>query len=213
MEKVKLKSPNPKSWQYVNYSGSVLILPLVFLTYSSKFFVMAIAAPFNLKKWIDEHRDLLKPPVGNQCVYKDAENFIVMVVGGPNSRKDYHYNESEELFYQVEGDIVVKIIDEGQPKDIHIKEGDMFLLPPKTPHSPQRGPSTVGLVIEKVRETEEDGFLWYCENCGNKLYEEYLHVSDIVKQLPPVMEGFYADETKRTCSKCGSVMAPPVRKG
>lgn len=174
---------------------------------------MAIAAPFNLKKWIDDNRNLLKPPVGNQCVYKDAENFIVMVVGGPNSRKDYHYNESEELYYQIEGDITVKIIEEGKPRDILIREGDMFLLPPKTPHSPQRGPNTVGLVIEKVREKEEDGFLWYCENCGNKLYEEYLHVSDIVKQLPPVMDGFYASEQKRTCAKCHAVMSPPVRKG
>ena len=174
---------------------------------------MPVAAPFNLKKWIDEHRDLLKPPVGNQCIYKDAENFIVMVVGGPNSRKDYHYNESEELYYQVEGNIVLKIIDDGAPKDIPINEGDMFLLPPKTPHSPQRGPNTVGLVIEKVRATEEDGFLWYCENCGNKLYEEYKVITDIVTQLPPVMEAFYKDEHKRTCSKCGAVMAPPVRKG
>jgi 3-hydroxyanthranilate 3,4-dioxygenase len=190
-----------------------LYLPQKKLTYGSKNLHMPIAAPFNLKKWIDEHRDLLKPPVGNQCVYKDAENFIVMVVGGPNSRKDYHYNETEELYYQLEGDIVVKIIDNGVPRDIHINEGDMFLLPPKTPHSPQRGPGTVGLVIEKVREKEDDGFLWYCEKCGNKLYEEYLHVSDIVKQLPPVMEGFYADEHKRTCNNCGAVMAPPIRKG
>ncbi len=174
---------------------------------------MAISAPFNLKKWIDEHRDLLKPPVGNHCIYKDAENFIVMVVGGPNSRKDYHYNESEELYYQVEGDIVVKIIEDGKPRDIQINEGDIFLLPPQTPHSPQRGPNTVGLVIEKVRETEEDGFLWYCENCGHKLYEEKLHVSDIVKQLPPVMEGFYASEEKRTCTECGSVMSPPIKRG
>ena len=89
----------------------------------------------------------------------------------------------------------------------------MFLLPPKTPHSPQRGENTVGLVIEKVRETEEDGFLWFCENCGNKLYEEKLHVSDIVSQLPPVMEGFYKSEERRTCDKCGAVMSPPVRKG
>jgi 3-hydroxyanthranilate 3,4-dioxygenase len=174
---------------------------------------MAIPAPFNLKKWIDENRNLLKPPVGNQCVYKDAENFIVMVVGGPNSRKDYHFNETEELYYQLEGDIVVKIIDNGVPRDIHINEGDMFLLPPKTPHSPQRGPNTVGLVIEKVREGENDGFLWFCEKCGNKLYEEYLHVSDIVKQLPPVMDGFYSDEHKRTCNECGSVMSPPVKRG
>jgi 3-hydroxyanthranilate 3,4-dioxygenase len=175
---------------------------------------MSITAPFNLKKWIDENRDLLKPPVGNQCVYKDASNFIVMVVGGPNSRKDYHFNESEELFYQIEGDIIVKVIDEGKFRDIHIKEGEMFLLPPRTPHSPQRGANTVGMVIEKIREgEEEDGFLWYCENCGHKLYEKKMVVTDIVKQLPPVMEGFYSDEHKRTCESCGSVMAPPVRKG
>lgn len=169
-------------------------------------------APFNLKKWIDENRDLLKPPVGNQCVYKDAENFIVMVVGGPNARKDYHFNETEELYYQVEGDIVVKIIDNGEFKDIPIKEGEMFLLPPKTPHSPQRGAGTVGLVIEKKRETEDDGFMWFCENCGHKLYEETLHVDDIVKQLPPVMNRFWEDTMKRTCEKCGAVMQAPVNK-
>jgi 3-hydroxyanthranilate 3,4-dioxygenase len=174
---------------------------------------MPVISPFNLKKWIDDNRDLLKPPVGNFCLYKHAENFIVMIVGGPNSRKDYHYNESEELYYQVEGNIVLKIIDEGVHKDIAINEGDMFLLPPKTPHSPQRGEGTVGLVIEKVRENEEDGFLWYCENCGNKLYEEYKVITDIVAQLPPVMEGFYKNEDKRTCTKCGSVMAPPIKKG
>ena len=174
-----------------------------------------IAAPFNLKKWIDEHRHLLKPPLGNQCVYKDAENFIVMVVGGPNARKDYHYNESEELYYQVEGNIVVKIIDEGKPRDIEINEGDMFLLPPQTPHSPQRGPGTVGLVIEKVREeaeNEEDAFMWFCEKCGNKLHEEFVFVKDIVKQLPPIMERFYSNQDLRTCKNCGHVMEPPVKK-
>lgn len=112
---------------------------------------MAIQAAFNFKQWIDEHRHLLKPPVGNATVYQDTE-FIIMVVGGPNSRKDYHYNEGEEFFYQLEGDITVKVIDEGVPRDIHIKEGEIFLLPPKTPHSPQRGENTVGLVIERKRE-------------------------------------------------------------
>ena len=174
---------------------------------------MAIAAAFNLKNWVNENRDKLKPPVGNQCVYTDAKNFIVMIVGGPNARKDYHFNESEELYFQLEGNITLKIIDEGTPRDIAINEGDMFLLPPNTPHSPQRGEGTVGLVIEKVREQEKDGFLWYCENCGHKLYEEFLPISDIVKQLPPVMDGFYKDENKRTCSECGTVMSAPVKKG
>ena len=112
---------------------------------------MPIAAPFNLKNWVNENRDKLKPPVGNQCVYTDAKNFIVMIVGGPNARKDYHFNESEELYYQLEGNITLKIIDEGTPRDIAINEGDMFLLPPNTPHSPQRGEGTVGLVIEKMK--------------------------------------------------------------
>lgn len=176
---------------------------------------MSVIAPLNLKKWIDDNRDLLKPPIGNQCIYKNAENFIVMVVGGPNSRKDYHYNESEELYYQVEGNIELKIIDDGKPRTLKINEGDMFLLPPKTPHSPQRPANTVGLVIEKIRqeeEHEEDAFMWFCENCGNKLYEEYVFVSDIVQQLPPIMERFYSDKSKRTCKKCGTVMEAPAGK-
>jgi 3-hydroxyanthranilate 3,4-dioxygenase len=171
---------------------------------------MPVQRPFNLGKWIEEHRHLLKPPVGNQSVYKDAGDFIVMVVGGPNSRKDFHYNESEELFYQLEGDVVVRIQEDDKIVDIPIKQGEMFLLPGKVPHSPQRGPNTVGLVIEKKREsTEMDAFMWFCENCHNKLYEEFVNVTDIVKQLPPLMERFYSDIDKRTCKKCGTVMEPP----
>ena len=174
---------------------------------------MPVQRPFNLNKWIDEHRHLLKPPVGNQSVYVDAGDFIVMVVGGPNSRKDFHYNEGEELFDQLQGDIVVRIQEEGKIVDINIKEGDMFLLPGRTPHSPQRSADTVGLVIEIKRKTEEmDGFMWFCERCDNKLYEEYAHVTDIVAQLPPIMQRFYSDDDKRTCKQCGTVMQPPVKK-
>jgi 3-hydroxyanthranilate 3,4-dioxygenase len=172
---------------------------------------MAIPGSLNFKQWIDEHRHLLKPPVGNAKVYEDTE-FIIMVVGGPNNRKDYHYNEGEEFFYQLEGDITVKIIDEGNPRDIHIREGEIFLLPPQTPHSPQRPANTVGLVVERKREPKElDAFMWFCENCGNKLYEEFLPLTDIVTQLPPIFERFYADESKRTCTACGTVMEPPAK--
>src|SRR5215204_2108828 len=140
---------------------------------------MAVRRPFNLKKWIEENREILKPPVGNKNLYADAGDYIVMIVGGPNSRKDFHYNESEELFYQLEGDINVRIQDEGKIVDMPIKAGDMFLLPAKVPHSPQRGENSIGLVIEKVREgNETDGFLWFCENCGEKLHEEYLKLTD-----------------------------------
>jgi 3-hydroxyanthranilate 3,4-dioxygenase len=174
---------------------------------------MALQPAFNFKKWIDENRHLLKPPVGNAQVFKGNKDFIVMVVGGPNSRKDFHYNEGEEFFYQLEGDIVVRIIDEnGKPQNIEIKEGDIFLLPGKVPHSPQRKEGTVGLVIERYRrEGEKDGFIWLCENCDHKLYEEYFEMTDIVKQLPEVMQTFYGDVEKRTCKNCGTIMEPPKK--
>jgi len=166
--------------------------------------------PFNIKQWIDDNRHLLKPPVGNQQVYKGNDDFIVMVVGGPNNRKDYHWEEGEEFFYQLEGDIVVKIIEDGKPVDIHIKEGDIYLLPPRVPHSPQRPANSVGIVIERYRKLgEKDGFLWYCENCNHKLYEEYFELTDIVTQLPKVMQTFYNSEELRTCKNCGTVMPKP----
>ncbi|MBU3742051.1 MAG: 3-hydroxyanthranilate 3,4-dioxygenase [Candidatus Kapabacteria bacterium] len=172
---------------------------------------MAVLPPIDFQGWIDEHRHLLKPPVGNAKVYEDTE-FIVMVVGGPNARKDFHFNEGEEFFYQIEGDITVKIMDEGVPRDIHIKQGEIFLLPPRTPHSPQRPANTVGLVIERKRAQRElDAFMWFCESCGTKLYEEFLPLTDIVKQLPPIFERFYSNEEIRTCSTCGSVMQPPQK--
>jgi 3-hydroxyanthranilate 3,4-dioxygenase len=171
---------------------------------------MAIRKPINFQAWIDDHRDILKPPVGNQVVYKDNDDFIVMVVGGPNGRKDYHYNETEEFYHMIEGDMVLKIIDEGQPVDIPIKQGEIFLLPPKVPHSPQRPAGSIGLVMELHRKPEEkDGLMWFCENCNHKLYDEYFALTDIVSQLPPVMERFYSSEEKRTCSNCGTVMQKP----
>ncbi len=171
---------------------------------------MAIAAPFNLKKWIDENRHLLKPPVGNQQVYKGNDDFIVMVIGGPNSRKDYHYEDGEELFYQLEGDITVKTIQDGKNIDVTIREGEMYLLPAHIPHSPQRPANTVGLVVERTRRNnEKDSFQWYCEKCNEKLYEEFFELTDIVTQLPKVMKNFYDSEDRRTCKHCGTVMSPP----
>ena len=159
--------------------------------------------PINFKNWINEHRHLLKPPVGNKVVYEDTE-FIIMVVGGPNTRSDYHINEGEEFFYQLEGNIVLKIIEGGEFKDIPINEGDIFLLPPKVPHSPQRTANSVGLVVERKRaEHEKDGFAWFCDKCKCKLHSEYFHLTDIVKQLPEVFTRFWNDETKTTCQKCG----------
>jgi 3-hydroxyanthranilate 3,4-dioxygenase len=167
---------------------------------------MGRLAPINLQKWIDEHRHLLKPPVGNKLVYEDSE-FVIMVVGGPNSRTDYHDDPGEEFFYQIEGDIVLKVVEEGKLVDVPIREGEVFLLPAHVHHSPRRPASTVGLVIERKRGTDElDGFIWYCEHCGEELYSEYLHVSDIVSQLPPVFERFYGNEANCLCRKCGAKM-------
>lgn len=168
-----------------------------------------ITRPFNFKKWIDENRHLLKPPVNNKVVYKDAE-FIVMVVGGPNSRKDYHYNESEEFFYQLEGDIIVQIQENGKAVEVPIKEGEIFLLPPRVPHNPRRFVNTIGLVMErKRRDGEKDGLLWFCEKCNEKLHEEYFKLTDITSQFQSVFEKFYNSTELRTCKKCGHVMDPP----
>lgn len=160
---------------------------------------------FNFKNWIDENRHLLKPPVGNKVVWKDQE-FIVMVVGGPNSRTDFHVNQSEEFFYQLEGNMTLKIMTpEGEPQDVRIREGDIFLLQPGTPHSPQREENSVGLVIERRRrEGEIDGLQWYCEKCHHKLYEEYFKLTDIETQFPEVFERYY-ESSATTCSKCGHV--------
>ena len=165
--------------------------------------------PINFKNWIDENRHLLKPPVGNKVVYENTE-FIIMVVGGPNTRKDYHIDEGEEFFYQLEGDMVLRIMQDGKPKDINIKEGEIFLLPPKVPHSPQRFENTIGLVVErKRREGELDGFQWYCDECSSLLYEKYFVLTDIVKQLPPIFDGFWQEDKVRICKQCNAYLEKP----
>lgn len=170
---------------------------------------MSTLRPFNFKKWIDENRHLLKPPVNNKVVYKDAE-FIIMVVGGPNSRKDYHYNESEEFFYQLEGDIVVTIQEDNKAVQVPIKEGDIFLLPPRVPHNPIRFKDTIGLVIERRRrEGEMDGLMWFCEKCNTKLHEEKFVLNDIASQFQGIFAKFYNSVDLRTCKSCGTILEPP----
>jgi 3-hydroxyanthranilate 3,4-dioxygenase len=168
-----------------------------------------VTRPFNFKKWIDENRHLLKPPVNNKVVYKDAE-FIVMVVGGPNSRKDYHYNESEEFFYQLEGNATVQIQENGKAVEVPISEGDIFLLPPKVPHNPKRFANSIGLVMERKRRADEkDGLLWFCENCNHPLHAVYFNLTDITSQFQTEFKLFYENKDLRTCKKCGTVMDPP----
>jgi len=165
-----------------------------------------VKRPFNLNKWIKENRHELKPPVGNRNLYRDAGDYIVMIVAGPNARKDYHYNETEELFYQLEGDINVRIQEDGKAIDIPIGAGDMFLLPAKVPHSPMRSEGSLGLVIEVKRPDLTDGLLWFCENCNNKLHETYFTLENIEKDFLPRFKDFYESEDLRTCSNCQHVM-------
>lgn len=174
---------------------------------------MAIQPPFNLTKWIEEHRDSLKPPVGNKNLYKDAGDYIVMVVAGPNARKDYHYNETEELFYQLEGQIEVHIQEEGQKKTFHLGPGDMYLHPAKVPHSPVRHPGSIGLVVERKRAgmNVDDGLLWFCDTCNHKLYEAYFTLNDIETDFLGHFKTFYGSEQLRTCDNCGTVMAADER--
>lgn len=169
---------------------------------------MKTIAPFNLNQWIKENKDLLKPPVANKNLYKESDDYIVMIVGGPNARKDYHYNETEELFYQLKGNITIYIQENGEKKAIHLNEGDMFLLPAKVPHSPNRTENSIGLVIERKRENLglQDGLLWYCDNCNHKLHDVYFELHNIEKDFLPHFEKFYNSEKLRTCTKCGTVM-------
>lgn len=168
---------------------------------------MAIKRPFNLQKWIDENRDVLKPPIGNKNLYVEAGDFIVMIVGGPNARKDYHYNETEELFYQLEGDIIVKIQEDGKSVEVPIKAGDIYLHPAKVPHSPIRPANSVGLVIERVRnEDHTDGLMWFCDKCNHKLHETYFPLKNIEKDFLSRFREFYSSKDLRTCDNCGHVM-------
>jgi len=159
---------------------------------------------FNFQNWIDEHRHLLKPPVGNKQVWADGE-FIVMVVGGPNHRTDYHYNSTPEFFYQLEGNLTLKVLDDGAFKDIPVGPGEIFLLPGGVPHSPQREAGSVGLVIEQLRGGQQDGLQWYCPNCGHLVYEERFLLQNVETDFPPIFDRFYNSEANRTCSNCGTL--------
>tara|TARA_B100000965_G_C19193267_1_gene584088 strand:+ start:52 stop:579 length:528 start_codon:yes stop_codon:yes gene_type:complete len=173
---------------------------------------MAIPFPFNLNQWIEDNRELLKPPIGNKNLYVDAKDFIIMIVGGPNARKDYHYNETEELFFQIEGDISVKTQQENKMVEVKIKQGEMFLLPPKIPHSPIRPEGSVGLVIERKRESHhKDGLMWFSDTANTKLYEEYFHLTNIEKDFLPVFKRFYSNEKLRTCPVSGEIMEADPR--
>lgn len=171
-----------------------------------------LATPINLAKWIEQNRDQLKPPVGNKCVWED-DCFIVMVVGGPNARKDYHVNSTSEYFHQIKGDIAVGVIDPetGKREDIIIREGETFLLPPNVPHSPKRPAGTIGVVVEQKRPAGvKDKLQWYNEDTNDLLYEREFTLENIAVDLKKIMEEFWSNDDLRRNPKTGKVMAPPT---
>ena len=174
---------------------------------------MSLFQPLNLRKWVEEHRHELKPPVGNKMVWRDDRDTIIMVVGGPNARKDYHVNATEEFFYQIEGDITLGIIhpETGKPEEIIIREGEIYLLPANIPHSPQRAAGTIGLVIEQKRpEGARDKLQWYSDDTHELVYEAEFDLDNIETDMTGIMSEFWSNEELRTCKSTGSVIAPPV---
>lgn len=167
---------------------------------------------FNLLEVIEKVRDELMPPVCNRNLTPESKDYITMLVAGPNARKDFHYNETEELFYQLEGDITVVTIQDGRRKEIQVKEGELFILPASIPHSPVRPEGSLGIVIEKVRKkSEKDGLMWFCESCDHKLYEAYFKLESIEKDFLPVFKTFYESEELRTCDACGNMLPTDSR--
>lgn len=165
--------------------------------------------PINLWKFIEENKDQLKPPVNNKVIWKDTE-LMVMLLGGPNKRRDFHIDPSEELFYQLKGDCYVEIINkEGKREIITVKEGEMFLLPPNVPHSPHRVADTIGLVIERSRpEGELESFVWFCEKCDHMMHRTTVQLTNIEIQVKEAIQAFNSNEDLRKCDKCGHEAAP-----
>jgi 3-hydroxyanthranilate 3,4-dioxygenase len=168
---------------------------------------VTVTPAINFTKWISENEHLLKPPVNNKQLFTDAGDFIVMVVGGPNQRTDFHVDPYEEWFYQYRGSMHVNVVTSDGPERVDIREGEMWLLPRNTPHSPQRPEAgSIGLVLERIREEGTlEKFQWYCPNCNALVHEVELQVRDIAADLPPVFTAFYGDEAARTCKNCGTV--------
>ncbi|MBI4569527.1 MAG: 3-hydroxyanthranilate 3,4-dioxygenase [Planctomycetes bacterium] len=172
--------------------------------------MVTVGPPFNLRAWIAEHRALLQPPVGNALVWEDT-SFMVMIVGGPNQRADYHINPTEEFYHQIEGDITLRIRENDRPRDIPIRQGEVFLLPSGIPHSPQRPAGTVGMVVEHKRpKTLNDHLRWYCPACDHVLHDAAFHLTNLAKQIKPVIQEFFSRPDLRTCAKCGHVLQPPA---
>jgi 3-hydroxyanthranilate 3,4-dioxygenase len=175
---------------------------------------MRFGQPFALDAWLDKNRDQLKPPVSNKLLFEEP-GMIAQIIGGPNTRVDFHDDPVQEFFYQLKGDMILKVVEDGDIKDVRIREGDVFMLPAHVPHSPQRPvPGSIGLVVESPRMAGMyDGFEWYCFECKTRVHRVEVPLNNIVTDLPPLYEAFHQDEAARTCKNCGTLhpgnSAPP----
>lgn len=169
----------------------------------------------NLAKWIRDNRQSLTPPVSNKQLFTESKDVILFVSGGPNTRNDYHVNPTEELFYQLKGDIALRVrpLDGSDPHDVIIREGELFLLPRWVPHRPQRPAGTVGLIAEFPRGVDakgkpnQDGLRWYCPQCDTLVYEARWVLKKIDQDLKIIMEKFWGGPARnRTCRACGFVI-------
>ncbi len=168
-----------------------------------------VQPPIDLKKWIEENADKFQPPVSNRYLY-DGRDFFVMVIKGPNARNDFHLVDSEEYFYQLKGDIKVRIREGDRIVDHVVREGETFFIPPNVPHSPQRPPDTIGVVVERRRPPgEKEHVIFYCENCGALVEDIYFDCADIVEHFSQAMLDFWNDDVRRTCKKCGTKVEKP----
>jgi 3-hydroxyanthranilate 3,4-dioxygenase len=160
---------------------------------------------FGLWAWVDQHRHAFEPPVGNKVIWEDSQ-FTAMIVRGPNARRDFHVDPSDEIFYMLKGDMDLEYIENGARCHQTIREGELFLVPALTPHSPHRPADTWGLVIEiKRRPDQIESLRWYCERCDGLLHEVTMHVADIERELKAAIEGFDASPELRTCRRCGHI--------
>lgn len=164
----------------------------------------SVMPPVHLMKWIEAHKADFKPPVGNKYLY-DGEDFFIMVIGGPNARNDFHQTNSEEFFIQLKGDVVVTVREDGKLRHVPIREGETFFIPGNVPHSPQRPPGTLGLVVERRRpEGETEHLQFYCPKCEELVYDKEFDCRDIVEHFAQAMEEFWADKELSTCTNCGT---------
>ena len=165
----------------------------------------------NVWEWIEENRASFEPPVGNKVIWEDSQ-FTAMIIRGPNARRDFHVDPSDEIFYMLRGNMALEYIDPaGKRQNVVIREGELLLTPGLVPHSPHRPADTWGLVIEKKRgPADQESVVWYCEECDAELDRLTMSALDIEAGLKAALLDFDADEARRTCKACGHVQPEKV---